>query len=153
MYASPTHSRRSYESCGPALVGRAPECVKADFSRAGERIGGRVGRELGIEAPVQGAMFWGGVTSAEVFLGNASSAWVAIFAFEGAFFGLGSSSCRALQRAKPILLRVPLLRIVSSDLRTALRAKDRLATKSAFSLTAGTWASLDDASTFLEPSF
>lgn len=151
MYASPTHSRRSYESWGPALVGRAPEWVKADFSRAGVRTGGRVGSPLGIDAPVQGVMFWGGVISAEVFLDGVSSAWATLFAF--AFLGLGSSSCRALQRARPTLFRVPLLKIASSDLRTALRAKDRLATKSAFSLPAGVCASLDDASTFVEPSF
>lgn len=152
MYASPTHSRRSYESWGPALVGRAPECVKADFSRAGERTGGRAGSSLGIEAPVQGAMFWGGVTSEEDVLAETSASWMLVFAL-GAFLGLGSSSCKALQRAKPTLFRVPLLKIASSDLRTALRAKERLATKSALSLIAGVWASLDDASTFLEPSF
>lgn len=123
--------------------------MNADFSRAGVRTGGRAGRPLGIEAPVQGVMFWGGVISVEVFLDGVSP----VFALEEAFLGLGSSSCRALQRARPTLFRVPLLKIASSDLRTALRAKDRLATKLAFSLPAGVWASLDDASTFLEPSF
>lgn len=127
--------------------------MKADFSRAGERIGGRAGSSLGIEAPVQGAMFWGGVISEEEFLGNVSATSVPLFALEGVFLGLGSSSCKALQRAKPTLLRVPLLKIASSDLRTALRANDRLATKSTLSLPADASTSLDDASTFLEPSF
>lgn len=151
MYASPTHSRRSYESWEPELVERAPECVKADFSRAGERIGGSSGRSVGMEAAVQGAMFWGGVTSAAVFFADVSSTWA--FALEDTFLGLGSSSCKALQRAKPILFKVPLFNIACSDWRTALRAKDRLATKSAFSLLGGVWDSLDDASNFSETSF
>lgn len=104
-----------------------------------------------METPVQGAMFWGGVTSAAAFIADAPSTWA--FALEDTFLGLGSSSCKALQRAKPILFRVPLFKIACSEWRTALRAKDRLATKSAFSLLGCVWDSLDDASTFSETSF
>jgi hypothetical protein len=95
--------------------------VNADFSNFGSLIDGNGGRVLGMEEEVQGVMFCGGIISEDDLDFGWEVFWAGLV-----FLGFGNSDWRARQRAKATLFKVPLLRRVLSDLRTASKASTRL---------------------------